>query len=156
MSNTVSSTAGYPRPMASHPDPQHDYGRRVARWLDMAAQRLPNDIEHRLNFAREQAVRAARHARAAQPARGLQVAVSGWHASGTAAGMRGGPAWWTGWASLAPALLLAVGLVAIDHLHQQHRVMAAVDVDSALLADGLPPAAYSDPGFAEFVRQSPP
>jgi hypothetical protein len=34
--------------------------------------------------------------------------------------------------------------------------LAAADLDGSLLADTLPPAAYADPGFAEFVRSAPP
>ena len=28
------------------------------------------------------------------------------------------------------------------------------EIDTALLVDDLPPAAYSDPGFIQFLRQS--
>ena len=44
------------------------------------------------------------------------------------------------------------GLLAIDHLQSRSQIDAATDVDSALLADDLPPQAYSDPGFLEFLR----
>jgi hypothetical protein len=33
--------------------------------------------------------------------------------------------------------------------------MAAAEIDAQLLSDTLPPAAYSDPGFAEFLKNNP-
>ena len=33
---------------------------------------------------------------------------------------------------------------------------AAAEVDAALLADDLPPEAYTDPGFGEFLKAPPP
>jgi len=35
------------------------------------------------------------------------------------------------------------------------QVHAAAEVDSQLLADALPPSAYTDPGFAEYLRSTP-
>ena len=38
-------------------------------------------------------------------------------------------------------------------MHDRRRqVVAAAEIDAALLTDDLPPDAYSDPGFAEFLR----
>jgi hypothetical protein len=47
-------------------------------------------------------------------------------------------------------------LVAIDNGVTREQVVAAAEIDTQLLSDQLPPAAYSDPGFAEFLRSSPP
>jgi hypothetical protein len=51
--------------------------------------------------------------------------------------------------------MLVLGLMAIDHWTVREQVVAAADFDAQLLADDLPPAAYSDPGFAEFIRSTP-
>jgi Protein of unknown function (DUF3619) len=40
----------------------------------------------------------------------------------------------------------------ISQWYQNLQVQAAADVDMALLSDDLPPAAYTDPGFEEFLR----
>jgi hypothetical protein len=64
--------------------------------------------------------------------------------------------WWARLASLLPAVALALGLIAIDRLNLTQRIEAAAEIDAALLADDLPPAAYVDPGFAEFLKQSRP
>ena len=34
------------------------------------------------------------------------------------------------------------------------QIRDAAEVDSALLADDLPPEAYSDPGFAEYLEKT--
>lgn len=137
------------------PSAEERLARRATAWLDISARSLPHEIEQRLGASREQALASARHARASRALASDPVAL-GW-GSAAALGQRGGGTpWWARCASLAPAVLLAAGLIAIDRLHETHRVMAAAEIDTALLADDLPPSAYSDPGFAEFVRQSPP
>jgi len=64
----------------------------------------------------------------------------------------GEPGW--GWrlATLAPLIALVAGLVLIQIQHDDDQISAAAEVDAALLADDLPPAAYTDAGFAEFLR----
>ncbi len=56
-------------------------------------------------------------------------------------------------ASFVPPLALTLGLIGIDELNLTQRIEAAAEVDAALLADDLPPTAYTDPGFAEFIKQ---
>ena len=55
-------------------------------------------------------------------------------------------------ASLLPLLMLAIGLLLIQEHAQHEQIMAAAEIDSALLADDLPPDAYRDPGFLEYLR----
>jgi hypothetical protein len=43
----------------------------------------------------------------------------------------------------------------IDRWSLREQVVAAAEFDAQLLADDLPPAAFSDPGFAEFLRSAP-
>jgi hypothetical protein len=52
------------------------------------------------------------------------------------------------WAVVA----LAGGLVGIYEWQQQKRVDELVDLDSAMLLDDLPPAAYADQGFHVFLK----
>jgi hypothetical protein len=51
-----------------------------------------------------------------------------------------------------PLAVLVFGLVAIDRMHDRAQIAAAAEVDAALLSDDLPPDAYSDPGFAEYLK----
>jgi hypothetical protein len=55
-----------------------------------------------------------------------------------------------------PLLLMVTGLIAIDQWTARERVLAAADIDAQLLTDSLPPTAYSDPGFVEYLRTAPP
>ena len=50
------------------------------------------------------------------------------------------------------ALVLVLGLAGIAHVHDKAQIAAVAEVDAALLADDLPPAAYTDPGFAEYLK----
>ena len=46
------------------------------------------------------------------------------------------------------------GLVTVQWLDREQTVSDLAEIDTALLVDDLPPAAYSDPGFMQFLRQS--
>jgi hypothetical protein len=153
---------------------------RLSARLDEGAQSLPHDISERLRIAREQAVRAAREARAAvlvtapvvtpvltQGTVSLagagqgapQVSVENWserqHARARDHGRKldDAPVSW-GWrlAAALPVLALVAGLWGIQKYYQHEQVQAATDVDMALLTDELPPSAYADPGFEEYLR----
>jgi hypothetical protein len=47
--------------------------------------------------------------------------------------------------------MLVLGLALIQHSKFYQQIVAAAEIDTALLSDNLPPAAYSDPGFSEFL-----
>ncbi len=119
--------------------------------LSRQADGLPHDVTERLRFAREQALSAARAARAtvAVPVAASGVVMTG---NGTLGGF---VPWWQRAASVAPLVLLVVGLLMIDRWSMREQVVAAAEFDAQLLADDLPPAAFSDPGFAEFLRSAP-
>ena len=40
----------------------------------------------------------------------------------------------------------------IQHWQDRTQISVAAEVDAALLADDLPPKAYSDAGFVEFLK----
>jgi hypothetical protein len=127
-------------------------GLRLAAGLSERAAVLPHDISERLRIAREQALVRAREAR--RPA--LQAAPSFAGRSGGAALLGAPPAWWQRAGAVVPLIVLVAGLVLIDQWQLSEQVQAAAEIDSVLLADDLPPAAYSDPGFAEFLRSPQP
>ena len=125
------------------------FARRVTAFLGGDDPSLPPHIERRLSAARWQAVEAAtrsRRLKAMSASASLAVAQGGLSVT----------PWWARVASLVPALALTLGLIAIDQLNIIQRIEAAAEIDAALLADDLPPAAYTDPGFAEFMKQSTP
>lgn len=61
---------------------------------------------------------------------------------------------WHRWAAALPLLALATGLFVINLVQNDNRVNELAEIDAALLTDDLPPAAYADPGFAQFVKWS--
>jgi hypothetical protein len=84
----------------------------------------------------------------------VTTTVVGVGSSGTA--MLGGfVPWWQRAASVLPLVVLVVGLMLIQQWTVREQVLAAAEIDTQLLGDDLPPAAYSDPGFAEFLRSDP-
>ena len=56
--------------------------------------------------------------------------------------------------SALPLLALLAGLVTVQWIDRQRTVSELAEIDTALLVDDLPPAAYSDPGFVQFLKQS--
>ena len=126
---------------------------RLAGLLTTQAQALPHDVNERLRFAREQALSRARQARL-QTAGGTAVVATG---GGTAAltGFSRLFGWWPQAASVLPLLVLVSGLLMIDRWVTREQVLAAAEIDAQLLSDTLPPTAYSDPGFAEYLRSAP-
>ena len=125
------------------------FGVRVAAGLSEQAQSLPHDVTERLRFAREQALDKARAARKLQVAPSTGTAVLGQTLALSGPGAGGGR--WFKFASVMPVLLLLVGLLLIQHSEWYAQVTAAAEIDTALLSDKLPPAAYSDPGFSEYL-----
>lgn len=125
---------------------------RLAGSLTQASQDLPHDVNERLRVARLQALARAREVRLAVPAATTVTGVSG-------SGALTLSAFWPRWqraASVLPLLLLVGGLFAIDQWVAREQVLTAAEIDAQLLSDDLPPAAYTDPGFAEYLRSSPP
>lgn len=122
-------------------------GLRLAARLNASTANLPHDISTRLRFARERALEQARLVR--QPQTVLApVGVNG----GSTLVLGGGPSWRWRLASMLPVALLVAGLVMIQMQSDDDLAFAAAEIDAALLADDLPPAAYADAGFAEFLR----
>lgn len=126
------------------------FGLRVAARLSDRADDLPHDITERLRSAREQALAKARPRLAA--ARAAAVAVSGSSGTATLGGGGSGDSWWWRLSSLAPLALLIVGLIWVHEFHRTEEILAVAEVDAALLTDAVPPSAYADPGFAEFLK----
>lgn len=128
---------------------EQDFARRLIAGLGGFEPILQSHLERRLSAARWQAIESARRVRR------LKVLASA-GALATVTGPASPTPWWARLASFAPILALVLGLVAIDQLNLAQRIEAAAEIDAALLSDDLPPAAYADPGFAEFLKQPRP
>jgi hypothetical protein len=119
------------------------YARRLTARLSAGTNDLPHDVAERLRVAHTQAVAHRR-----RPTR--QAATLG--TSGGAALLGLGQVWWTRLGAVIPLVALVAGLMAISIVQDDDRTSELADVDSALLADDLPPTAYADPGFAQFLK----
>ena len=124
------------------------FGVRVASMLGERAQSTAPDISERLRFAREQALARAQAARRQVQTASAPVVVG----RGRAATLANPLGWWFKLGSAAPLALLVLGLAGIAHVHDKAQIAAVAEVDAALLSDDLPPAAYTDPGFAEYLK----
>jgi hypothetical protein len=134
------------------------FGLRVTSALNDQSRELPHDVSERLRFAREQALMKAQSARAALAAtatspQALEHVRNGTTLSLNLLGGSGGkPSQaWLKFASLLPLLSLVAGILLIQHGQWDQQITAAAEIDTALLSDKLPPAAYGDPGFSEYL-----
>ena len=130
---------------------QARFALRVAAQLNDAARELPHDVAERLKAAREMALERARLVRRAEAAAGVQLNGSGSLATMVLCG-GSGPSRWFKLASLLPIVALVAGFIVIDRLHVKAQIAAAAEIDAALLADDVPPTAYTDPGFLEYLK----
>lgn len=126
------------------------FGRNFVARLSESTQDLPNDISERLKAARMQALAKRKVVK-------LQAA-SSVNANGGAATLTmggSGNSLWTRLGAFIPLLALVAGLLAIAVVQEQQRANELAEVDVELLADDLPPAAYTDPGFVHFLNTNP-
>lgn len=125
---------------------QDRLGRNIAARLSDTTHDLPNDISERLKAARMQAL-AKRNVVKLQTAASINV--QGGTATLNAGDFDGGI--WSRLGAVIPLLALVAGLLTIAVVQEQQRTNEIADVDAELLTDELPPAAYTDPGFAHFL-----
>lgn len=125
---------------------QDRFGRQVAARLAAGAAELPYEVTERLRAARVQAV-----------ARRKPVSMQFAPALATAGGLTFGDdriGLWGRIGSALPLIALVAGLVVIHTIENDRRASEVAEVDAALLTDDLPPAAYTDPGFVQFLKSS--
>ncbi|MEO6015922.1 MAG: DUF3619 family protein [Polaromonas sp.] len=133
---------------------QDRFGLKTASYLSASAADLPYEISERLRAARAQAVFQRKIAK-------TQTSASVVNAGGSAAltwGSDEGVSWWARIGSVIPLIALVVGLLTINSIQSDNRAREVAEVDVALLTDDLPPAAFADPGFVQFLkatRQAP-
>jgi hypothetical protein len=123
------------------------YGLKVASLLSDAADELSPDITERLRFARSQAL-SRRKLRKVEAAKAS-------FASGSSIVLGSGEeglTWWNRIGATVPLLALVLGLVAIQMTADDRTAHEFARLDAELLTDDLPPAAYVDPGFYQFLK----
>lgn len=139
----------YDTPRAALEGLEARFGALLASRLNERAAQVPNDISERLRVSRERAVAVARQstvrAVASKPA---SVGLS----RGGVGILGQGGGFWLGLASWVPLAVLVAGLVLIQQWNLREQVLAAAEIDAVLLADDLPPDAWMDPGFREYLK----
>ena len=128
------------------------FARRVAVRLSDGTDALPYDISERLRAARVQALAQRKREVVVQQLRqtpavvrqGRSAVLGGW-------GNEGGT-WWRALASAIPLMALFVGLVVVNVNETEYSTTEVAEVDAALLTDDLPPSAYADPGFVQYLK----
>lgn len=130
------------------------FARRLTARLSADTDALPYDISERLRAAREQAlaqrkkvvpVREWHHATAVQRQG---------HTATLGSGDNEGRTWWRALISAVPLVALLVGLVMVDSFQDESGATEVAEIDAALLTDDLPPAAYADPGFVQYLQST--
>jgi hypothetical protein len=126
-------------------------GRVYARRLNEHATDLPHDISERLRVARMQALAVRKR----EPVRVLapQLVAAGGPGLGTP---DEGLNIWRRLASVLPLIALLFGLASIHVFQNELRTTELASIDTELLIDDLPPAAYTDPGFLVFLKTPAP
>ncbi len=127
---------------------QDRFALKATSYLSSGTADLPYEISERLRAARVQAVSKRKIAN-------IQTVSSVVNNGGSAAltwGTDDGLNWWSRIGSVLPLVALIVGLLAINSIQSDNRAQEIAEVDAALLIDELPPAAFADPGFVQFLK----
>ena len=132
----------------TNPHIEDQFGQLVAGALSANLEQLPYEVQERLRAGRMRALAARRVSPVLATRPQAQQMGDGTLTMG--APWRG----WTPLASLFPMVLLVVGLLTINMVLDEYRANEVAEVDSALLTDDLPPTAYTDPGFVQFLKLS--
>jgi len=131
---------------------QDRFARQVVARLATGTAELPYEVSERLRAGRVQALANRKRAPEAVLHTATAVSKSGGAATLTMGDER--QSWWSRIASALPIVALAAGLIVVYTLENDRRATEVAEVDAALLTDDLPPAAYADPGFVQFLKQS--
>lgn len=130
-------------------DPMDRMGSHFAQLLSQGSKELPHDLAERLRVARQQALMV----RKPEPLPRIELVAQG-NSLTLGNPPSEGLGLWSVLGSALPVLALLVGLATVQWFDLQETVSELAEIDTALLVDDLPPAAYSDPGFIQFLRQS--
>ncbi len=127
---------------------QERFALKAVSYLTAGTADIPYEISERLRAARAQAVAKRKIARTQT----LDSVVNTGSGAALTWGLNDGLNWWSGIGSVLPLIALVVGLLTIHSVQNDNRAKEIAEVDSALLTDELPPAAFADPGFVQFLK----
>ena len=124
------------------------FGARIASRLEEGSRDLPHNISERLRAGR---MRALSNRRVTEVQ--LQPVLAGGRSASAPLGGHA-PGFWTRASALLPLLALVLGLIAIGAIQDQERAFELAEVDAELLTADLPPIAFTDPGFLQYLKKA--
>lgn len=120
-----------------------DFALRVGAALKFTQdEALPHDISARLSIARSQALEAYRTAQAEQALAQGQTPGRAW------AGLR----WWQRALAITPFVAAGAGGMVMQGAISDDGTSATIQTDVQILASDVPPEAYADEGFLEYLK----
>ena len=128
---------------------QDRFALKAASYLSASTADLPYDVSERLRAARVQAI-SKRKITKMETANG--VVNTGGSSAALTWGGEDGLSWWARIGSVVPLIALVAGLLIINSIQEDNRAQEVAEVDAALLTDELPPAAFADPGFVQYLK----
>jgi len=135
-------------PMGTVSQTEARFGARIAARLDEGSRDLPHNISERLRAGRMRAL-AGRRVTEIQ----LQPVLAGTRSNSASLGGHT-PGFWTRASALLPLLALVLGLIAIGAMQDQERAFELAEVDADLLTADLPPTAFTDAGFLQYLKKA--
>ena len=127
---------------------QDRFALKAASYLSAGTAEMPYDISERLRAARVQAVSK----RKITPTWNAASVVNNGSSAALTWGGNDGLNGWSRIGAVIPLVALVVGLLTISAVQSDNRAQEIAEVDAALLIDELPLAAFSDPGFVQFLK----
>ena len=133
-----------------HQGPEERFGKFIVAHLEFGKQQIPYEFSERLRAAR---TRALASRRVLQP---VFVAATDLQLQAMALSECLFPSKakeiYNMLVSFIPLVCLAAGLMLLYEFHNDQSALELAEIDSALLIDDLPPQAYADPGFIDFLK----
>ncbi len=150
----------------THPAPHDDraqdlFARKITAHLNASEAQLPYVVTERLRAAREQAIAQRKRADvplrtvapASETAQQLAVNADGTLSLGGAGHEpRTAPLWLRRLLTGLPLAALAIALTVISVDEDTRATLGVAQVDAELLTSALPPDAYTDPGFLQYLQ----
>lgn len=127
------------------------FGHQVCRRLSETIDELPYEVTERLRAARVQAVEKRKEV---MHNTSLELFTHG--PMGTLTAGHGGEhsSWWQRLGAVGLLMVLISALLTISMIQDELGARELADIDTAILTDDLPPAAYVDAGFTQFLKLS--
>ena len=123
-------------------------GQQLSAKLSASSLDLGHDISERLRIARQRALQSRPPVLIMQSRMANSVQSNGPLTGSPEEGLN----LWSIFASALPLLALVLGLLVLQDMQSDDGTSDIARIDAALLTDELPPDAYTDPGFVQFLK----